>query len=286
MKQLQADYPVQRLCQVLEVARSSAYYQPVETDERELVRALEQLLMRWPFYGYRRLQAQLRREGFAVGERRVRRLLKALGGSRQVGHLAVQTTDSRHAHWRYPNLLKRTVVNYPDQVWCADITYIRLAAAPRARFLYLAVILDLYTRAVRGWALGRRVDGQLTLDALDKALAEGRPAIFHSDQGVQYAAWAHTERLREAGCQISMSERGQPTQNAFAERFIRTFKEEHLDYADYTDFDDAEDQIRQWLEETYMTQRIHSALGYLTPAEFEANAIAIPPLSDAVKLSN
>lgn len=231
---------------------------------------MAQILMRWPFYGYRRMLAQLHREGWAVGERVVRRLLKLLGGSRQVGRVKVKTTDSAHEHWRYPNRLKQTVVKHPDQAWCADITYIRLGN----RFIYLAVILDIHTRAIRGWALRRNIDQQLTLDALQMALAHGRPAIFHSDQGVQYAAWQHTEMLHNAGCQISMSDVGQPTQNAFAERFIRTSKEEHLDYADYANFDDAQRQIRLWLEETYMTQRIHSSLSYLTPAEFEAASIA------------
>jgi putative transposase len=261
---------VQLLCQILHQPRSSYYYQPRTKDEGALLAAMEQILMRWPFYGYRRLLAQLRRDGFITGERVVRRLLKALGGSRQVGRVRMQTTDSRHAHWRYPNLLKNKVITYCDEAWVADITYIRLGT----RFIYLAVILDAYTRGVRGWALSRTIDQHLTLTALRMALANGRPLIFHSDQGVQYAAWEHTELLRNAGCQISMAEAGQPTQNALVERFIRTFKEEHLDYAEYAHFDDAEYQIRHWLEVTYMTERIHSALGYLTPAEFEAAAIA------------
>ena len=267
---MKESYAVQTLCRVLGCARSSYYYEPVEKEEGALLAAMEQIMLRWPFYGYRRLLAQLRREGWAVGERMVRRLLKFLGGSRQMARLTVKTTDSSQPHWRYPNLLKNRAITHPDQAWCADITYIRLGH----RFIYLAVILDIYTRAVRGWALSRHIDQQLTLAALQMALANGRPTIFHSDQGAQYTAWQHTEMLRTAGCQISMADVGQPTQNAFAERFIRTFKEEHLDYADYADFDDALRQIQLWLEETYMTQRIHSALGYLTPAEFEAAAIA------------
>jgi transposase InsO family protein len=267
---LKESYPVRLLCQLLACPHSTYYYRSPTRDEGALLAALEQILMRWPFYGYRRLLAQLGREGFTVGERVVRRLLKELGGSRQVGRVRIQTTDSRHAHWRYPNLIKHKAITYPDEVWIADITYIRLGT----RFIYLAVILDAYTRSVRGWALSRTIDQHLTLTALRMALANGRPMIFHSDQGVQYAAWEHTELLRNAGCQISMAEVGQPTQNALVERFIRTFKEEHLDYAEYAHFDDAERQIRHWLEVTYMTERIHSALGYLTPAEFEAAAIA------------
>lgn len=270
INQLKGSYPVQTLCRLLACPRSTYYYRSPAKDEAALLAAMEQILMRWPFYGYRRLLAQLGREGFSVGERVVRRLLKQLGGSRQVGRVRIHTTDSRHAHWRYPNLIKNKVITYPDEVWIADITYIRLGT----RFMYLAVILDAYTRSVRGWALSRTIDQQLTLTALRRALANDRPTIFHSDQGVQYAAWEHTELLRNAGCQISMAEVGQPTQNALVERFIRTFKEEHLDYAEYAHFDDAERQIRHWLEVTYMTERIHSALGYLTPTEFEAAALA------------
>lgn len=146
--------------------------------------ALEQLLMRWPFYGYRRLVAQLRREGFTVGERVVRRLLQQLNTSRSVGQVRILTTDSRHSHWRYPNLVRQLPLRYPDQVWFGDITSGALWARLQLRFIYLAVILDGYTRAVRGWAVGRQVDQALTLAALRQALTQGRPSIFHSDQGV------------------------------------------------------------------------------------------------------
>lgn len=268
---------MQSLCQILDCARSSYYYQPVNQDESALILAMEHILMRWPFYGYRRLLAQLQRDGWIVGERIVRRLLGVLGGSRQSGRVQIKTTDSSQPHWRYPNLLKHRVITYPDEAWVADITYIRFGT----RFLYLAVIVDAYTRAVRGWALSRTIEQHLTLAALRMALTNGHPAIFHSDQGSQYTAWEHTELLRNTGCQISMADVGQPTQNALAERFIRTFKEEHLDYAEYTDFDDAQRQIRHWLEITYMTERIHSALAYLTPTEFEATAIANASLSSS-----
>lgn len=266
MKQLKASYPVTELCALLNCARSSYYYKPRDKDEAALIAAIEDVMMRWPRYGYRRILAQLHREGIAVGERVVRRLLKVLGGSYQVGRVRICTTDSNHEHWRYPNLLKQVVATYPDHVWIADITYIRFGH----RFIYLAVILDLYTRAVRGWAVSRNIDKQLTVTALRMALQQGRPLIFHSDQGSQYAAWEHTELLQAAAVQISMADAGQPTQNAFAERFIRTFKEEHVDFADYDSFDDACSQIGHWLEITYNTERIHSAHNYLTPAEFEA----------------
>lgn len=286
---LRADHPVALLCQVLDLPRSSFYYpahsasrlsaspatdsvasETLPTSEETVRAAMEQVLMRWPFYGYRRMLAQLRREGIAASERLVRHLLRQLNSSRSVGRLRISTTDSRHSHWRYPNLVRRLSFTYPDQAWMGDITYIRLGL----RFIYLAVVLDGYTRAVRGWAVGRQVDQNLTLTALRQALTQGRPSIFHSDQGVQYAAYEHTELLHNSGVRISMSDTGRPTQNALVERFIRTLKEEHVDYAEYADLDDAQRQLQHWLEVEYMTQRIHSALGYLTPAEFEQAAIA------------
>jgi transposase InsO family protein len=267
---LRATYPVTLLCERIGLARSSYYYPAHADDEPAVVTGMEQILMRWPFYGYRRIVAQLRREGIVVGERVVRRLLRQLNTSRSVGRLRLATTDSRHNHWRYPNLIRHLPIGHPDQVWQGDITFIRL----HLRFIYLAVILDGYTRTVRGWAVGRQVDQALTLTALQRALAHGRPSIFHSDQGVQYAAYEHTELLRQSGVRISMADAGQPTQNALVERFIRTLKEEHVDYAEYADLDDAQRQLQRWLEVEYMSQRIHSALGYLTPAEFEAAAIA------------
>jgi putative transposase len=156
----------------------------------------------------------------------------------------------------------------------ADITYLRLGK----RFIYLAVVLDAYTRSVRGWARGRSLEQSLTMEALEMALHKAPPFIFHSDQGSQYAAWLHTERLLTAGVKISMSDKASPTQNGLVERFLRTFKEEHVDYSDYTDFDDAYRQVQHWLEVEYMTERIHSALDYLTPVEFEALALRGDPL--------
>ena len=273
---LKGSYPVQTLCQVLGYPRSSCYYQPVTRDEQVVVPAMEAILLRWPFYGYRRVQHQLRRQGLQVGERLVRRLLHRLGGSRQVGRVPPRTTDSQHTHPRYPNRLRGLPITYPDQVWVADITYLRLGR----RFIYLAVVLDVYTRSVRGWALARSLAQTLTLAAVGHALQTRTPYLFHSDQGSQYAAADHTALLHAHGVLISMADKASPTQNAVVERFIRTLKEEHLDYTEYRDFDDALHQLQHWLEVEYMTERIHSALAYATPAEFEEATFALrhPPL--------
>jgi putative transposase len=267
--QLKAAYPVRQLCETLECPPSTYYYQSQAVSDDDLISALEDILMRRPFFGYRRVLKQLQREGWLVGETRVRRVLKAMGHTAKIGRVRVRTTDSSHPHWRYPHLLKHIRPKYPDHLWVADITYIRLGW----RFIYLAVILDAYTRAVRGWALSRQIDEELTLTALEMALTKGTPSIFHSDQGSQYTAWRHTQRLLWLGVRISMADTGQPTQNGLAERFIGILKQEHVDFTEYEDFDDAFHQLQQWLEIEYMTERIHSALDYQTPAEFEAAAL-------------
>ena len=274
---LKASYPITFLCQTLDCARSSYYYQAQSNaDDQRLLEAIEQVLVRWPFYGYRRVLAQLQRQGWPVGESRVRRLLKQLGHSRNVGRVRVQTTNSAHSGRRFPNRLKGVRLTRPDQAWVADLTFIRLGH----RFIYLAVILDAYTRAVRGWAVSRRLTADtLTVPALEMALQTGVPTIFHSDQGSQYAADGHLDPLLALEVIISMTDKGQPAQNGVVERFIRTLKEEHIDYTEYTDFADAVRQLQHWLEVEYMTERIHSALDYATPTEFEIAARACRPPS-------
>ncbi len=268
IQQLATAYPVSVLCEVLDVARSTVYYEPVMNAEDDvLLEAIEHLLMRWPFYGYRRITAQLKRDGWTIGERRVRRLLKQLGHAASVGRVRVNTTASQHSEPRFPNLIKELEVTYPNQVWVADITYIRL----ERRFLYLAILLDVFTRGIRGWHLSRSLDTRaLTVKALQMALARyPAPAFHHSDQGVQYATAVYRDLLPET-TQFSMSAIGQPTENGLAERFMRILKEEHVDYSDYLDDADAFRQIGSWLEVDYMTERIHSSLGYIPPAEYEA----------------
>lgn len=269
IRALSQEYPARMVCDLLGCPRSSFYYRPVvNPEDADVLAAIERILMRWPFYGYRRVTAQLKREGWPVGETRVRRLLKQLDHSCSVGRVRVVTTDSDHSLPRYPNLVKGLDITRPHQAWVADITYLRLGR----RFIYLAVILDAYTRGLRGWHLSRSLEKDLTSTALKMALARHpAPDVHHSDQGSQYATPDYTGLLPQT-TRVSMSAVGQPTENGLAERFIRTLKEEHLDYTEYQDFDDAFEQLAHWLEVEYMTERIHSALGYLTPAEFEAMA--------------
>ena len=263
---LKEAYPIKVLCETLEIARSTYYDTcPEKPWDKELLACIENIIVKYPYYGYRRITHQLKREGQNVGETRVKRLLKQLEHTCSVGCVPVLTTASQHSHPRYPNLIKTLEIRHLNQVWVSDITYIRLGL----KFVYLAIILDAYSRGVRGWYLGRSLDKQLTISALMKAFtAYPPPEIHHSDQGGQYATPAYTG-LFPGTTRISMSKRGSPTENGIVERFIRTLKEEHIDYTEYDGFTDAVRQIECWMEIEYMTERIHSSLDYLTPLEFE-----------------
>lgn len=254
------------VCQVLDVPRSSYYYQPAERDEEALKQAILELAAEWPTYGYRRITKLLHRAAWAVNHKPVLRLMGELGLLVRPRPKKRGTTDSRHGWPRFPNLVLDLVVTYPDEVWVGDITYIAL----RRDFVYLAILMDVFTRAIRGWHLARSLDQTLTLTPLECALEHGCPAIHHSDQGVQYAAGAYVQRLEKAGCAISMADVGAAWQNGYAERLIRTIKEEEVYLTEYDDYHDAYQQIGRFLEDVYMHKRIHSSLGYLTPVEFEA----------------
>jgi transposase InsO family protein len=232
--------------------------------------AVQAVAAEFPTYGSRRIAAQLRRAPYAlkVNRKHVQRLMREQGLLRPVKRRVRQTTNSQHAWPRYPNLVLNRQATQPDEVWVADITYVKL----RSDFVYLAVVMDLFTRTIRGWQLSRWLDQSLTLAALQRALTHsGPPQIHHSDQGVQYAAHAYVEQLTAFQTKISMADVGAAWQNGYAERIIRTIKEEEIDLADYRDFADAYAQIGHFIEQVYQHKRIHSALGYLTPAEFESD---------------
>ena len=211
---------------------------------------------------------QLRRAPYyyRINRKSIQRIMRQKKLLRPVKRIKYRTTDSAHPYPRYPNLVKDVQVTRPEQVWVCDITYVKLKQA----FVFLAIVMDVFTRAIRGWNLSRSLDADLTLVALRRALSLCIPEIHHSDQGIQYASQAYTEVLKQYGIQISMAEQGKPEDNGYAERLMRTIKEEEVDLSDYQDYHDAYQQIGHFIEDVYMTKRIHSALGYLTPTEFEA----------------
>jgi len=264
----QEGYGIEAACRLLGFAPSTYYYRPVPVDEGGLEQAIESVAGRFPTYGTRRVAHQLRRAPYAlrVNRKRVRRIMAQKGLLRSVRRRKVRTTNSQHGYLRFPNLVKGLEIAYPEHVWVSDITYIRL----QHDFVYLSVILDVFTRAIRGWRLSRGLDQELTLNALRRALAIGVPAIHHSDQGLHYAAHAYVELLQSHGIQISMAAVGKAEENGYAERLIRIIKEEEVYLSEYRDLADARSQIGHFIEDVYMTKRIHSSLGYLTPAEFES----------------
>lgn len=262
---LAESYPVKLVCETVDYPLSCYYHQSRGKDEAALKSAIEDIAGRWPTYGYRRITAELRRFGWSVNGKRVRRIMSEMGLVGKTYRRKRRTTNSDHPFPRFANLVCDLEVVRPDEVWVSDITYVRL----RSEFVYLAVIMDVFTRCIRGWNLGRGLDQELTLAALRKALEGGVPQIHHSDQGVQYAATAYVAMLESVGAQISMAEVGQAWQNGYAERLIRTIKEEEVDLSEYEDYQDAYEQIGRFLDDVYMRKRVHSSLGYLTPAEFE-----------------
>ena len=269
---LRPDYPqcsVRRLCQLLAVAPSSYYYSTEDADDRELRDLIERIALEFPRYGYRRMSVELRRRGQVVNHKRVLRLMREDNLLVQVRRFC-RTTNSAHDYGRFPNLVRGLTIARLNQVWCADITYVRL----RRDFVYLAVIMDIYPRAIRGWELSGNLTEALTTAALERALAQQTPEIHHSDQGVQYAATDYVDRLLRRGIKVSMAARGQPRQNAFAERLMRTLKEEEVYLHEYADLAEARTRIGRFLDDVYMTKRVHSALGYRTPAEFEATVVS------------
>jgi transposase InsO family protein len=271
IKILKDDYSTRLLCETLGVHRCNLYHEPRPDEDQPVQDALKELAGAWPTYGYRRLTVMLRREGLQVNAKRVRRLMHELGICGEAPQRRPRTTDSSHPYPRYPNLVEGLEVTHPDQVWVADITYIRL----RKEFIYLSIIMDVFTRCIRGWHLGRSLEQELTLTSLSRALERGCPEIHHSDQGVQYAATAYVALLEGRAVKISMASVGEPEENPYAERVMRTIKEEEVDLTEYEDFREALRGLGRFLDDVYNRKRIHSSLGYLTPAEFEQQWISM-----------
>ncbi len=265
---------MEQQCQVAEVSRAGfyRYLQQTAPEQADLLlraRLQELAVAHHRLRGYRMLTALLRREGQVVNHKRVLRLMREDNLLSLRRKKYVFTTDSAHTLPIYPNLARHAKLTGLNQLWVADITFIRL----RNEFIYLAVVLDAYSRRVIGWDLGRTLQAELAIRALQMALSQrswkAEGLIHHSDRGVQYASTDYTDLLEQNEIQISMSRRGNPYDNARAERFMRTLKEEEVHGADYRDLEDARSRIGEFLDQVYNRQRLHSALRYLTPEEFE-----------------
>jgi transposase InsO family protein len=255
---------------------STYYYRPKvaradrEQADAELRDKIERLQASHSCWGYRTLRAQLRLVyGQQVNSKRILRVMQKYDLSRQIKRRFIRTTDSEHGYPVYPNLLKGLEVTDVNQVWVADITYIRILTG----FVFLAVLLDVYSRRVVGWAIAKRIDHQLTLGALRRALTTRSPRaglIHHSDQGVQYACSQYIRELEGHEVAISMSARGNPYDNAYAESFFKTLKNEEVYLWEYECFTDVVERIPQFIEQVYNRKRVHSGIQYLPPEEFEA----------------
>ena len=268
---------MRRLCGAAQVSRAGYYRlvsQVTEDRDMELRSQIQKIALRMPSYGYRRVQAELRRRGRLVNHKRVLRLMREDNLLCLRRRSFVRTTDSRPGLTVYPNLAREMVLSDINQLWVADITYIRL----RSEFVYLAVMLDAYSRRVIGWELSNSLTAELAVVALRQACQSRRFApglVHHSDRGVQYAAHEYTELLRQHQILISMSRRGNPYDNARAESFIKTLKSEEVYRADYRDQREVRSGVSHFLEKIYNQKRLHSALSYVPPAEFERSLLKV-----------
>jgi len=268
---------VNALCQMTGLSRAGFYRwrtprqaTPVTMELRD---QMQRVALEWPSYGYRRITAELQERGFEINHKRVLRLMREDNLLCVRRRAFVATTDSRHHLPVYPDLARGIAPTAINQLWRADITYIRL----RTEFVYLAVVLDAFSRRVIGWALGRTLEAGLAVAALRMALIARRPApglVHHSYRGVQYASHDYTDLLRQHHATISMSRKGNPYDNAACESFMKTLKYEEVYRNDYRDFHEARASIGEFLERVYNRKRLHSALGYVPPVEFENEATA------------
>jgi len=254
----------------MELPRRTYYYKPKKKfSDKALIARMEQICLDFSRYGYRRVTKQLHREGCIVNHKKVARIMREKGWNcRPRKRKWICTTDSNHNFRIFPNLIRNLTVDGINQLWVADITYIHLLVC----FVYLAVILDVYSRRAIGYALSRNLDTQLTLSALRMAIDQRNTppgCIHHSDRGVQYASKDYIKELEFYKFQISMSRKGNPYDNAFAESFMKTLKSEEVHLWEYRTMEDAQRRIPYFIEDVYNHKRLHSAIGYCPPCEFE-----------------
>ena len=259
----------------MELARSSFYYHSKESDpaivkgDMDILDRIEAICLDFHGYGYRRITQQLHYDGFQINHKKVLRLMRESDLLCRIKRKWVRTTDSNHGLPIYHNLIKDRAITGINQVWLADITYIRI----RHGFVYLAAILDAFSRKVIGYAVSRSMDTNLVLAALQMAVANRKPGIgviHHSDRGVQYASFEYTDVLKEHGFEISMSGKGNPYDNATMESFFKTLKHEEVYLYEYETLSDVENRLPYFIEQVYNIKRLHSSLGYMSPVKYEA----------------
>ena len=273
-----SNLPKYNACMNLGVSRQAFYKwkknEPTPKPDENILEAMQRIALEFTKYGYRRITKQLHRQGHQVNHKKVYRIMKENNLLVRRKKFRPITTQSGHGLKIYPNLAKDLVVAKLNQLWVSDITYIHLPLG----FVYLAAILDIFSRKCIGWCLGINIDSKLTLDALNMAVAsrqglEFSGMIHHSDRGVQYASLAYTDRLKELGISISMSGKGNAYDNAFAESFMKTLKVEEVYIKEYESFEDAYANIKHFIELVYNEKRLHSRIGYVPPSEFEAEIL-------------
>ena len=246
---LRDDYSVRQISETLGFNRNLLYYQPkIDPSEEVLRTEIEQLAARYPTYGYRRVARLMKSANLSVSVKRICQTTKSLQGVRP-----------------WVNRLQTLEVSRCDQVWVGDITYVRL----KGHFIYVCLLMDVFTRMIRAWQVSQHLTQPLTLKPLQQALRRSVPEIHHSDQGVQYLSSAYLSTLRQQGIEISVARRGCPWENGYAERLVRTLKEEEVHLNDYEDITEARERIEHFITQVYHQKRPHSALGYLTPVEFQ-----------------
>lgn len=273
-----ASLSIQRLCVLAGIPRSTYYRMQQVSSKRNgsqhegLRQEVHAVCAQWSHYGYRRVTRELRRQGRSVGLKRIRALMLKDNLRCRPKKRWIQTTDSKHGYRIYPNLARQMILDRPNQLWVADITYIHLID----EFVYLAVILDAFSRCVVGWALARHIDTHLTTGALEMALATRTieaDLVHHSDRGVQYASTHYIALLQSKNISVSMSRTGNPYDNAKAESFMKTLKTEEVSISEYETLAEARESIGRFIEIVYNQRRLHSALDYRPPVEFEAEYI-------------
>ena len=261
---------MREICETLGINKSSLYYQLKSDPSEDVLRAeIEALAARYPTYGYRRITKLLVNQGYPIGYRRVVRLMKAANLSVSVKRIC-RTTTSLQGERLYVNRLQTLEVSRYDQVWVGDITYVRL----KGRFIYVPLLMDIFTRMIRAWHPSQQLTQSLTLKPLEAARHRSVPEIHHSDQGVQYLSSTYLSRRKHHGIEISVVRRGCPWENGYAERLIRTLKEEAVPLNAYKDIHEARERIGHFITQVYHQKRPHSALGYLTPMEFQRKTLS------------